>query len=203
MTILIILHKFEISLSISLSLSHIFLAVILYSVILYHCSVSLVFQGFAFIFGDFSTCQVSSHHLVSELGREMVEGMTTRLQKKVSQLQKDMEKVAAKVDGLADQLKGEFHAEISKGFEVLRLKMVKLNQKSPIVGEGMVISSNKPNVIEEGSPISPLQSGGGFSKVVTPSLLGKVPRGLRLSTLTQSLTKEVQSSPKQAKMSKI
>ena len=65
----------------------------------------------------------------------MAEGVTTRLQKDVNQLQKDMEQVVSKVDGLADQLRGEFQAEIIKGFEVLRLEIFKANQKSPEVAE--------------------------------------------------------------------
>ena len=90
----------------------------------------------------------------------MAEGVTTRLQKDVNQLQKDMEQVVSKVDGLADQLRGEFQAEIIKGFEVLRLEIFKANQKSPEVAEEVLNSA-------------PMRSNDGSSGVITPSLLGK------------------------------
>ena len=94
----------------------------------------------------------------------MVEGVTTRLQKEVNQLQRDMEHVVSKVDGLADQLRGEFQVEIIKGFEVLRLEIFKANQKSLEVAEEVLTYAS-------------MKSSGGSSRVITPSLLGKSPLG--------------------------
>ena len=94
----------------------------------------------------------------------MIEGVTTRLQKEVNQLQRDMEHVVSKVDGLADQLKGELQDEIIKGFEVLRLEIFKANQKSPEVAEEVLNSA-------------PMRNSDGSSGVITPSLLGKNPLG--------------------------
>ena len=67
----------------------------------------------------------SCHHLVSELGVfGMAEGVTTRLQKEVGQLQKDMEKVETKLDGMVEQLRAEIRMEIMKGVETLHLELL-------------------------------------------------------------------------------
>ena len=75
-----------------------------------------------------------------------------------------MEHVVSKVDGLVDQLRGEFHGEIIKGFKVLRLEIFKANKKSPKVAKEVLNSA-------------PMKSSDGSSRVITPSLLGKNPLG--------------------------
>ena len=92
----------------------------------------------------------------------MADRVITRLQKKVSQLQREMEKMSSKVDGLTDQLRGEFQAEILKGFKVLRLEMIKMNQKA---------TDERAEVV----PVDQVKDKTGSLGVVTPSILGKSP----------------------------
>ena len=65
----------------------------------------------------------------------MAEGVTTRLQKEVGQLQKDVEKMESKLDGMAEQLQAEIRLEIMKGIETLRLEMVKNGQNASVTTE--------------------------------------------------------------------
>ena len=116
----------------------------------------------------------------------MAEGVTTRLQKDVNQLQKDMEQVVSKVDGLADQLRGEFHVEIIKGFKVLRLEIFKANQKFPYVTEEVLICA-------------PMKSSDGFSGVITPSLLGKSSLGQTNAT-SSILSESWKFNPRRSKL---
>ena len=78
----------------------------------------------------------------------MTEGVTTRLQKEVSQLQKDMEKMSLKMDSMADQLRGEFQVKILKGFKVLKLEMVRMNQKQTDHMVATEVTKNSPGVTE-------------------------------------------------------
>ena len=119
----------------------------------------------------------------------MADGVTTRLQKKVSQLQHEMKKVSSKVDGLVDQLRGEFQAEILKGFEVLRLKMIKMNQKATDERAKLVMVDQVKNNIRS-------------SRVVTPSILDKSPVGQDPSHFSFFYKdRQAESTSQQARMS--
>ena len=113
----------------------------------------------------------------------MVEGVTTRLQKEVGQLQKDMEKVEVKIDGMAEQLRAEIRLEIMKGMETLCLELVKNGQKTNVPDEETSFGKSV-TLIDMESTRNQQKSGVGvgFSSVEMGSILGKHPMVLDIGT---------------------
>ena len=94
----------------------------------------------------------------------MAEGVTTRLQKEVGQLQKDMEKVETKIDGMAEQLRAEIRIEIMKGVETLRLELLS-SKNPPLTTVELASGGSGSGVVDLGSSANTQKSGAVISGV--------------------------------------
>ena len=117
----------------------------------------------------------------------MAEGVTTRLQKEVGQLQKDVEKMESKLDGMAEQLQAEIRLEIMKGIETLRLEMVKNGQNASVTTEEAISGKQGSSVVDLPSPVNNQNSLAGSSGAAVVSNLETKAFGLGSESLNNSL----------------
>ena len=105
----------------------------------------------------------------------MAEKVTTRSQKEVNQLQKDMEKVESKLDGMIELLRSEIRLEILKGFEGLRTELTKNSQNiGGSMGE-VVSRKSLAEPVEMGSLGNLPRIGVGSSRIVGAFVMDKQP----------------------------
>ena len=92
----------------------------------------------------------------------MADGVTTRLQKDVSQLQKDIAKLESKFDGVTEQMKADIKKELERGMGSVQKELEKMFA-------GLISKVNIATVANSGSEITNTGSSGGQQKNVEGS----------------------------------
>ena len=113
----------------------------------------------------------------------MVDGVTTRLQKEVNQLQKDVATIESKLDSIQDKLQGEIQLGVEKGLFTIKQDLEKmiLGLMSKVVPLGSATVGS--GMTEAGSPVSK-QVGAGGSTVDTSAAKNASLLNLEVSNLT-------------------
>ena len=96
----------------------------------------------------------------------MTEGVSTRLQK-------DMEKMESKLDGMTEQLRADIRLEVMKGIEVLRLELIKHGQNAEVTTGEVTSDKQGSTVVELPSPVNNQKSIAGSSRAEMISNLEK------------------------------